>query len=203
MDDTNGPNIIFDTGDAGGAGITLLGADDELRIVLSDGAGNTTDTTVNQSVFSSGTWHHVAVTIDRLAGNDQIKAYVDGNLVFDQSFSLPNWAPGQFGLGTINGTSVGGISGNLDGEISHFRVHDQALNQTTIVQNASSALNTGLPAVVTGIDTTSTNGTVTFAADGSFTYDPAGAYEQLAPGQTGTDSFTYTCLLYTSPSPRD
>src|SRR5262249_28078155 len=33
---------------------------------------------------------------------------------------------------------------------------------------------------------------VTVLADGSFTYDPNGAFEALAPGQTATDSFTYT-----------
>jgi hypothetical protein len=34
--------------------------------------------------------------------------------------------------------------------------------------------------------------TVTFNADGSFTYDQAGAFDALYDGQIGTDSFTYT-----------
>ncbi|MCA9198762.1 MAG: VCBS repeat-containing protein [Planctomycetales bacterium] len=43
-----------------------------------------------------------------------------------------------------------------------------------------------------GIDTTGTLGTVTNHSDGTFTYDPAGAFESLAAGETATDSFTYT-----------
>ena len=34
--------------------------------------------------------------------------------------------------------------------------------------------------------------TVTSNSDGTFTYDPNGQFENLAPNQTGTDSFTYT-----------
>src|SRR5262249_44434872 len=33
---------------------------------------------------------------------------------------------------------------------------------------------------------------VTVLSDGSYTYDPNGAFEALAPGETATDSFTYT-----------
>ncbi|WP_144439559.1 Ig-like domain-containing protein, partial [Vibrio coralliirubri] len=43
--------------------------------------------------------------------------------------------------------------------------------------------------------TQGTNGTVTFNADGTVTYTPNEDYH-------GSDSFTYTCTLYTSPSPR-
>ncbi|MFN9976854.1 MAG: VCBS domain-containing protein, partial [Phycisphaerae bacterium] len=42
------------------------------------------------------------------------------------------------------------------------------------------------------IDNTGTLGTVTNNNDGTFTYDPNGAFESLADGQTTTDSFTYT-----------
>ena len=64
------------------------------------------------------------------------------------------------------------------------------------------------------IDTTGTQGTVTINPDDdSVNYDPNGAFVGLADGETATDTFTYTvtdgnggtdtCLLYTSPSPRD
>ena len=40
--------------------------------------------------------------------------------------------------------------------------------------------------------------TVTLSQDGTFEYDSLGEFDTLAAGQTATDSFTYTCLLYTS-----
>ncbi len=42
------------------------------------------------------------------------------------------------------------------------------------------------------VDTTGTLGSVTDNGDGTFGYDPAGAFESLAAGETATDSFTYT-----------
>jgi len=42
------------------------------------------------------------------------------------------------------------------------------------------------------VDTTGTLGSVTNNNDGTFSYDPAGAFEHLAAGETATDSFTYT-----------
>ena len=45
---------------------------------------------------------------------------------------------------------------------------------------------------ITGVDTTGTLGTVTDNGDGTFDYDPNGAFEFLATGETATDSFTYT-----------
>ena len=41
-------------------------------------------------------------------------------------------------------------------------------------------------------DTTGTQGIVTSNGDGTFTYDPAGAFDGLAQGETATDAFTYT-----------
>ena len=55
-------------------------------------------------------------------------------------------------------------------------------------------------------------GTLTLAADGSYTYAANEDISTLDTGETVTDVFTYTltdsdgdtaCLLYTSPSPRD
>jgi VCBS repeat-containing protein len=45
---------------------------------------------------------------------------------------------------------------------------------------------------VLSLDTTSTVGIVTWGLDGSFNYDPVGRFDQLAQGDTGTDTFTYT-----------
>ena len=42
------------------------------------------------------------------------------------------------------------------------------------------------------VDATSTTGLVTDNSDGTFGYDPNGAFESLAVGETATDTFTYT-----------
>ena len=45
---------------------------------------------------------------------------------------------------------------------------------------------------ITGIDTTGTLGTVSQNDDGSYSYNPNGAFEALNDGDLGSDSFTYT-----------
>ena len=55
-----------------------------------------------------------------------------------------------------------------------------------------------------GTTVTGTYGTLVIGADGSYTYTAdQDAADALDNGDTATDVFTYTCLLYTSPSPRD
>lgn len=44
----------------------------------------------------------------------------------------------------------------------------------------------------TSVNTTGTLGSVTLNPDGTFAYNPNGAFESLQAGQTATDSFTYT-----------
>jgi VCBS repeat-containing protein len=46
--------------------------------------------------------------------------------------------------------------------------------------------------VLAGFDTAGTLGQVTDNGDGTFAYDPTGAFDGLAAGATATDSFTYT-----------
>ena len=45
---------------------------------------------------------------------------------------------------------------------------------------------------VMGMDDSATAGSVTNNGDGTFLYDPNGAFEHLADGETATDTFTYT-----------
>jgi len=51
---------------------------------------------------------------------------------------------------------------------------------------------TGDTLAVTGVDTSGTVGSVTWNADGSFTYDPNGQFDSLGVGETSADTFTYT-----------
>ena len=45
---------------------------------------------------------------------------------------------------------------------------------------------------VTGVDTSDTVGSVSVSADGIASYDPGAAFQNLAVGETATDSFSYT-----------
>ncbi|MEQ9236054.1 Ig-like domain-containing protein [Coleofasciculus sp. E2-BRE-01] len=46
--------------------------------------------------------------------------------------------------------------------------------------------------IVSGVDTTNTQGNVTVNADGTITYNPNTAFQDLGAGETSTDTFNYT-----------
>ncbi len=48
------------------------------------------------------------------------------------------------------------------------------------------------PVSIISVDDSATDGEVTWEEDGSFTYDPNGAYDWLKEGETRTDTFAYT-----------
>ena len=50
----------------------------------------------------------------------------------------------------------------------------------------------GGPLSILSIDTSQTRGSVTNNNDGTFSYDPTGAFDRLQPGQTDQDTFAYT-----------
>ena len=47
---------------------------------------------------------------------------------------------------------------------------------------------------VSSVDTSGTLGSVTINPDGTITYDPSGKFGYLEPGETATDTFTYTII---------
>ena len=68
---------------------------------------------------------------------------------------------------------------------------DTAFTTDNVLTNASD-IDTSDTLVVSDIDTTATTGAVTDNGDGTFLYDPSGAFDTLSEGDTATDSFTYT-----------
>ena len=50
----------------------------------------------------------------------------------------------------------------------------------------------GDPLSISAVDTSATVGEVVDNGDGTFTYDPNGQFDDLAAGETATDSFSYT-----------
>ena len=91
---------------------------------------------------------------------------------------------------TINGVNDapdavadGGVGFETD-EDSAFTTASVLLNDTDV--DASDTL------IVSALDTTGTLGTVVDNGDGTFDYNPNGAFEALAAGETATDTFSYT-----------
>ena len=68
---------------------------------------------------------------------------------------------------------------------------------------SNSAVSSGSSYNSSGTAVTGAYGTLTIGADGSYKYVAQSDISGFDAGETLTDTFTYTCLLYTSPSPRD
>ena len=190
IDSLSGNNMIFDTGNTGNTGISLLASDGQLVLAVAD-SGSLNISTTNAP--TAGSWHHIALTVELQAGSDQINLYVDGVLATGMIWPLSNWAPGPFGLGTTNGSTVGGYSGDLTGQIAHFRIHDQTLDAATISYHATNpGAGSATPYVASYNPTTAVGNINGVFAAGSFNYDPNGQFEYLAAGQSTTDTFDYT-----------
>ena len=69
---------------------------------------------------------------------------------------------------------------------------------------SSSNVSSGSTYDSSGTSVTGTYGTLTIGADGSYTYTAdQSAADALDDTETATDTFTYTCLLYTSDAADD
>jgi VCBS repeat-containing protein len=96
---------------------------------------------------------------------------------------------GQGGTSTVTYEIT--IEGQNDAPIALSVSGETTENTSTVVEADYSDVDTNDTHAFT-IDTTGTLGTVTNNGDGSFSYDPAAAFESLAAGETATDTFTYT-----------
>jgi len=190
LDSLTGNNMIFDTGTSGGSGITLVTSGNDLILAAADNSFLKTSTL--PGVISANTWHHLAVIVDHKPGDDSVHLYVDGTLQTQITLDLTNWAPGPFGLGTTNGSTVGGYIGDLTGQIAQFRVHDLALDSATISYHASNPGTGYATPFLDNINIQGTDGTITAYSAGNFDYSPNGQFEHLGTGQTDTDTFDYT-----------
>lgn len=104
------------------------------------------------------------------------------------------------------GTTDLGVTTDLAGEVSLLRTYNSILTPAEVEANASAVLGTLNAAVVADITDLAGAGvpvvgvavplpsgaTVTLEADGTFTYDPNGAFATLGVGLTARDSFTYS-----------
>ena len=108
----------------------------------------------------------------------------EGNTAFDQSASANH--------GTFGGVDAPAAEPVWSGYLTN---QDTVLDTTAlaidgVLDNDRDAVGETLTA--TNLDTSGTLGLVTLNADGSFTYDPNGQFENLGAGEHAIDSFTYT-----------
>ena len=152
---------------------------------------------------------------------DAFSGELYGNTVFFENTgtaSLPSFAApvtNPFGLtdvGYISTPTFADIDGDGDldafigessGNTFFFENTSTSSADPAFVTNEDTAFTTGNvlandvdanggSLTVASVDTTGTLGTVTNNGDGTFSYDPNGAFESLNDGETATDTFAYT-----------
>jgi hypothetical protein len=185
---------------------------DQSAIVTADlsailGSGNVT-----------GNFIHVVGTLDVTGGTDTIELFINGQSVGTDTLNWGgNWDDNfeASGLGTVNGTTaatqvIGGAAAtwtNFEGDIASFRVYQSDFADSDVDQNfaaegtltvtgvSDGGAGSGTPTTGVGATHTLPSGaTVVINADGSYTYDPNNQFEDLAVGETDTDTFDYTIV---------
>jgi len=98
---------------------------------------------------------------------------------------------GVFAIATTTATiSNVAPTANADSGTDFTTDEDSAFTTGNVVSNDTDPGPESL--TVSSLDTTGTIGQVTDLGDGTFTYDPNGQFESLAPGQSANDTFSYT-----------
>lgn len=124
--------------------------------------------------------------------------------LFDEKQYLANYPDLAAAFGG-NGTSAtlhyivaGAGEGRTDGPIPRpvddtaTVAEDSGIARIAVLANDGSTAPGGGPLTLVDVNTAGTLGEVDILGTGRVAYDPNGAFETLAAGQTGTDSFAYT-----------
>ncbi|MEM1396282.1 MAG: tandem-95 repeat protein, partial [Pseudomonadota bacterium] len=162
VNDPNGDSL-------GVANVTVATADD--RVITA-----TTDLTTGLFSLDNGQF-------EDLASGDLLDITVTYD-VTDGIASVANTA-----TLTITGANDGPVAGD-DAGIGFTTGEDTAFTTDSVLSNDSDV--DGDTLTVSGLDTTGTLGLVTDNGDGTFDYDPNGAFETLGAGESAADSFSYT-----------
>jgi VCBS repeat-containing protein len=216
-------DILFEAGGSANRGI-LIGLDnDDLVFYMRDGPATSATVTADlttvlgSSAAITGEYLQVVGVYDRDASGttDALRLYVNGMLVGTHSTqtALNDWSGNdQAGLAGATGNYVApafGTWSRFEGAIARFRLYETALTDAEVRDNfnaiaeglAVSAVNgqAVLPGAAGTTVALASGATVTMRADGSYTYNPNGAFNALLTGQTATDTFTYTATDHAAP----
>ncbi|MDF1754813.1 MAG: autotransporter-associated beta strand repeat-containing protein [Verrucomicrobiales bacterium] len=179
------------------------------------GAGNWDISSGGAAV--AGEWTHLVATFEQDgAGPDGDGVYTGTKKFYVNGVEVSSETGQRYLPNTVADLTIGagGNDGDqfyFDGHIDEVAIYDQTLEASDVAARYAAAQNNGLlvndqdPDVngtapdnsitVSSFDAVSTGGgTVSVNSDGSFTYDPNGAFDYLAVGETATDTFTYTII---------
>ncbi|MBO6895905.1 MAG: VCBS domain-containing protein [Shimia sp.] len=143
-------------------------------------------------------------TIDTAGTLGTVTNNGDGTFSYDPTAAFESLAAGESATDTFTYTVDDGnggtstetvtitIQGQNDAPVA-MAVSDTSDGDGPIITVSADYLDVDASDTHTfSVDTTDTLGTVTNNGDGTFDYDPNGAFESLAVGETATDTFTYT-----------
>nr|WP_281177174.1 Ig-like domain-containing protein [Marinobacterium profundum] len=209
------------TVDGDGGGVPLVAADDSLStdedkaltasLFADNGAGPDQD--ADGDTFSITTASIAGIplaigTSNALTDGGTLQIDADGTLTFDpgadfQSLGVAESVTLEFDYtisnagGSDSATVTLTITGNNDAPVAAedsgagFSTDEDTTFTTASVLGNDTDVD-GDTLNVSALDTTGTLGLVTDNGDGTFNYDPNGAFESLGIGDSATDSFTYT-----------
>jgi VCBS repeat-containing protein len=144
------------------------------------------------------------ITVDTTGTLGKVVLNGDGTFSYDANGKFESLRAGQTATDSFSYT-VKDASGIADTKTVTVTITGE--NDAPVAQHLSGTAQEDGPAIdfaaqfidvdagdkhTTSIGTAGTKGTVTLNADGTFSYDPKGAFDGLAAGQNGTDTFTYT-----------
>ena len=147
--------------------------------------------------------HTIEIDTTFVTPQGSVSQNSDGTFVYSPDGAFEYLAVGETTTDTIEYTISDGNGGNARGAI-HITVNGR--NDAPVAVEVSGATSeNALPILLAAdfndldisdthifsVDTEATLGRVTNNLDSTFEYDPNGAFESLAAGETATDSFTY------------
>ncbi len=153
------------------------------------------------------------IALDKTGTKGLVVFQSNGSIAYNPFGKFDGLLPGQTAVDSFSYTISDG-QGGTDSAI--VRIHfsggpggdnqppvaaddSYATDETTVLTIAAPGMlgndtdaDAGQTLAITAVNTSGTIGSVTWAADGSFQYDPAGHFASLQVGTTATDSFAYT-----------
>jgi VCBS repeat-containing protein len=142
-------------------------------------------------------------TVITLASGAIVTMYRDGRYTYDQNGAFEHIAGGDQAVDSFRYTVSDGHGGTATATV---RITITGINDTPNASDVSASASEDGPAIpisaiysdpdssshTFGAVTTGTLGSVQNNNDGTYTYNPNGAFDYLAEGETATDTFRYT-----------
>ncbi|MEQ8383231.1 MAG: Ig-like domain-containing protein [Coleofasciculus sp. A1-SPW-01] len=163
-----------------------------LNLLANDSDLDTNDTLTISAVDTANTQGTVQINPDNTVTYTPATAFQSlsvGESITDQfTYTLDD---GNNHTATaIVSVTVNGINDNPIANNDTATIDEDTATTIAILDNDSDIENDTV--IVSGVDTHTTLGSVTINADGTITYNPNAAFQDLGAGETATDTFTYT-----------